>query len=149
MAGAYIEITAEDLGVLEALNRLQGQVGDLTSVFNDIGEYLLISERARFDAQEAPDGTPWAPLSPKYQRRKAKNKDRILVLDGYLRDLMRYQSSPEALEFGTDRIYGAAHQFGRPEINLPARPFLGLSDADEREVLEIIKDQLDRAAGPP
>jgi phage gpG-like protein len=31
---------------------------------------------------------------------------------------------PGYIEFGTDVEYAAAHEFGRPEVNLPARPFI-------------------------
>lgn len=76
--------------------------------------------------------------------RKKKNADKILVLDSYLKDLLRYQVSEggTALDLGTDRVYGDTHQFGDPDRNIPARPFLGLSDQDKAEVLEIIHDHL-------
>lgn len=53
----------------------------------DMGEYLLRVHDGRFDAQRAPNGTPWAPLSPGYAARKAKRRARagILDLDVHLR----------------------------------------------------------------
>ncbi|MGN5094240.1 phage virion morphogenesis protein [Aeromonas hydrophila] len=44
--------------------------------------------------------------------------------------------------FGTPLEYGAAHQFGRPEINLPERPYLGLSETDQQSVLETLEGYL-------
>ncbi|MFG9881714.1 phage virion morphogenesis protein [Pseudomonas aeruginosa] len=38
-------------------------------------------------AQRAPDGTPWAALSPRYQARKRRNRDKILTASGDLRKL--------------------------------------------------------------
>ncbi len=141
MAGAFIEIRTEDSGIRDVLERLQAKLSDLTPVFRDIGEALLISHRERFDRGEAPDGTPWPELSPRYLRRKPKNRDKKLVLDGWLRQL-HYQADPHSLRLGTDRIYGATHQFGRPEENIPARPFLGL-DAEERQtVVDILSEWL-------
>jgi phage gpG-like protein len=55
---------------------------------------------------------------------------------------MRYQVSSDGLSFGTDRVYGATHQFGDPERNIPERPFLGVSSDDEREILEILSEYL-------
>lgn len=141
-SGYQLEI--DDREVLAALQRLVG--ASLEPAFRDIGEYLINSTQERFERQESPDGTPWAPLSPKYQARKRKNRDRILVLEGYLRDLLRYQAGPVQVELGTDRIQGVTHQFGRDEANIPARPFLRLSDDDRREVLAILADHLERAA---
>lgn len=138
MAGARVELDATE--ALEGLTELLGRIADPEPAFAELGEHLLISTRERFDAQQAPDGTPWAPLSPRYAARKPKNEDKILVLDGFLLDLMRYQADASGLAFGTDRVYGAAHQFGRPEINLPAREFLGLSADDAEAAVEIFTD---------
>lgn len=143
MAGASIEIQASD--VLAGLQQLKARVGYLQPVFADIGEYLLRSHRDRFEAQKTPDGEQWAELSPQYLAEKPYNQDKILVLDGELMGGLRYQTEPDALEFGTDRPYGATHQFGRDEVNIKARPFLGLSGDDEREVLEIIYRHLQDA----
>lgn len=147
MAGASLGIGIEidNRDVLQALRRLQEAGGNLQGAFADIGEYLLISHRERWDQQVSPDGTPWAPLAPKYQARKKKNQDKTLLLEGDLRDLLRYQASPDGLEFGTDRIYGATHQFGREEAGISARPFLGLSDQDRTEVLAILQEHLEGA----
>jgi phage virion morphogenesis protein len=145
MAGASIQIDIDDRQVTAVLGELIARGQDLEPAFREIGEYLDLVHRGRWDQQQAPDGTPWAPLNPAYQARKKRNADRILVLDGYLRDLLRYQASSDGLAFGTDRVYGATHQFGRPEAGIPARPFLGLSEEDGREVLEILARHLQGA----
>lgn len=146
MAGASlpITITVEDRGISSALQRLLTATGDLRPAFRDMGEYLLRAERARFAAQRGPDGRAWAPLSAEYQRRKKKHPELKLVFDGFLRDLMRYQVRGQSLEFGTDRPYGATHQFGAPARGIPARPFLGLSSEDRGEILSIVLDHLAR-----
>lgn len=142
MAGAKISVELDDRQVLAALGELIERMDRPETVFADIGKYLLLAHEERFERQESPHGDPWLPLDPEYQRRKKKNADRILVLDGYLAGLLRYDASSEGLEFGTDRIYGATHQFGRPEAGIPARPFLGLSGADQAAVLDIVQDYL-------
>lgn len=147
MAGASspIDITLDDRELRALLRRLQARLGDLTPAFRDLGEHLLNSTRARFASQTDPAGSPWAPLSPAYQARKKKNKDKILTLDGRLRGLLTYQASKDALRVGTPLIYGATHQFGDPRRNIPARPFLGLSTDDQTELLAILNDWLTRA----
>jgi phage virion morphogenesis protein len=124
------------------LKTLQARLGDLTPALADIGESLLNSTRARFDSMEAPDGTPWAPLSPFYQKTKPKHKDLILTLNGYLRGTLAYQASPHELRLGSPMVYAAQHQFGNPARNLPARPFLGLSEADRQEIIATLRDWL-------
>jgi phage virion morphogenesis protein len=147
MTGATIKV--DDREVREALERLARTGGDLRSALAEIGESLLISHRDRFDRQQDPEGKPWAPLSDKYRARKRRNKDKILVLDSYLKDLLRYQieAGGQVLRFGTDRIYGATHQFGDDKRNIPARPFLGISEGDRRMVVDVLNKYLARAMG--
>lgn len=149
MAGSSLrlDIHYSQREVTETLHRLAAAGGDMEAAFRDIGEALLNSHQERFERQESPDGARWEPLSDRYQARKKKNRDKILILEGDLRDLLRYQTSPDGLVLGTDRIYGATHQFGDDSRNIPDRPFLGLSDDDRQTVLEILQDHLIRAIG--
>lgn len=146
MAGANFTIEVDDAAPRGMLDRLLAFGGDLTPAFSDIGEYLLNSHRQRFADQQAPDGTSWQPLSPKYQARKKKNRDKILVFEGWLVGRLGYDARPDELVFGTPMIYGATHHFGDPGRNIPARPFLGLSNDDRGGVLDILRDHAQRAA---
>lgn len=114
MAGANLPINlrVDDRELLAALRALQTRLGDLTPIFRELGEMLLNSTRDRFRSQTAPDGSPWAALSPAYQARKRKHKDKILTLDGRLRGTLAYQAGPDTLRIGTPLVYGATHQFG-------------------------------------
>nr|EJA3268117.1 phage virion morphogenesis protein [Pseudomonas aeruginosa] len=89
MAGITLEWDGRR--ALEVLNAGSVALGDPSVLLQDIGELLLNIHRRRFRAQVSPDGTPWQPLSPAYLRRKRKNRDKILTLDGHLRNLLRYQ----------------------------------------------------------
>ena len=141
MAGSFIEITLEDADIRALLQQLQAKLGDLTPVFRDLGEALKISHRARFSQGIGPDGAPWPDLSPGYRLAKTKNKDKKLVLDGWLREL-NYQVSGTELRLGTDRLYGATHQFGDPARHIPARPFLGLDEAERAHLIDVLTDWL-------
>jgi phage gpG-like protein len=66
----------------------------------------------------------------------------VLRLHDDLRDTLNYQADPQTLYFGTPLEYGAAHQFGREEINLPERPYLGLSEEDKQSVLDMLERYL-------
>lgn len=143
MAGSFIAISHH--GVTDAhelLARLYQRTGDLSEPLADVGEGLQLSHRDRWDAQESPEGEPWAPLSEKYRARKPRHADEVLRLNDDLRDTLNYQAEPQTLYFGTPLEYGAAHQFGRPEINLPERPYLGLSDIDVGELRTAIERYL-------
>ncbi len=154
MAGAMLDVTLDTSQVGKALDDLADRLGDLTTPLNDIGEYLQISTDDRFRQKVAPDGSPWAPLSPVTLARKKGSG--ILREKGTLQDTLRKQVTSTELAFGTDRPYGAVHQFGQkkgasgktgkgqsiPWGDIPAREYLGLSSDDEAEVLLIIQEYL-------
>lgn len=165
MAGATLEY--DHSAALDMLDQLQERLGNLNPALQDIGEYLMIAHEQRFVDQVAPDGTPWAPLSPSYQRNKLKNKNRILFLDGRLAKNFRYQISDNELNFGTNVPYAAHHHFGtkpytiKPKtkkalafggtvvkkVNHPglkARPLIGVSEADNAEILLLLTEHLEQ-----
>lgn len=143
MAGSFIAISHHGVADAHALlAKLYQQTGDLSEPLADIGEGLQLSHRDRWDAQESPEGEPWAPLSEKYRARKPRHADEVLRLNDDLRDTLDYQAEPQTLYFGTPLAYGAAHQFGREETHLPERPYLGLSEEDKQSVLETLEGYL-------
>ncbi|MFM4856986.1 phage virion morphogenesis protein [Aeromonas hydrophila] len=147
MAGSFITISHHGVAdAHELLARLYQRTGDLSEPLADIGEGLVLSHRDRWDAQESPEGEPWAPLSEKYRARKPRHADEVLRLNDDLRDTLDYQVDPQTLYFGTPMVYGAAHQFGRPEINLPERRALGLSEGDKQSVLDMLSLYLDMSS---
>lgn len=142
MAGAFVEVDARNVEL--ALGKLAAAAGNVRPALVEIGDHMIDWHQQRWDRQVDPDGRRWEALSPRYQRRKKKHKDRILLLDEILRDTLHYQADADSLQFGTSREYGATHQFGDPRRNIPARPFLGISEEDEREITEILAEHLNR-----
>lgn len=119
MAGVTLQY--DSAAALAVIRRAAEAMGNPEPMLADMGEHLRIVHRQRWATQSSPDGTPWAPLSPAYQRRKKKNRDKILQLDGTLKNNLVYQVEGGDLLFGTNRIYAAIHYFGGT-INMPARP---------------------------
>lgn len=186
MAGARFIVEVDDSEVVAAIARLtQPGTGDLMP---RIGEYLLRTTKARFESQTAPDGSPWSPLSKRYQKRKKYNADKVLTLRGYLRRGIRYQvDGDRSVLVGTNSPYGAIHQKGGTiemrarqatlrtrsvagrilfaskkhkraqernvtipahEVNMPARPYLGVSSKDQVEIGDIVRAWIrERVAG--
>lgn len=142
MAGTHLHVAVDDAAVRRALERLMRRGSKPSDALKDAGEALINSHRERFRSQQAPDGSPWEPLSKKYQARKRRNKNKILVLDGHMGTQFSYKQAGNDLKFGTNRVQAAAQHFGRKEINLPARPFLGLSDDDRKEVMRIFESHI-------
>ncbi|ELR65856.1 phage virion morphogenesis protein [Photobacterium marinum] len=152
MAGARYTVTFEgQVQIQKQINQLIQKGTNLQPAFQDIGEMLLISHSDRWEKQISPDGTPWAPLSEGYKQRKKKNQDIILVLNHHLGRELNYLAQPQLFEFGTNYEYGAIHHFGGstemrpPNVAVPARPWLGVSNDDLEEIYQILGDFLQQA----
>lgn len=120
MAGARLQIESTSPLVAQALRRAAAQLDDPTPLYRDLGEGLLPLTKRRFATQTGPDGRAWKRLSPRYQKRKPYNKDKVLTLRGFLGRQLAYQASAEGLLLGSNRKYAAIHQFGG-EISIAAR----------------------------
>lgn len=118
MAGVTLEF--DNSQVLAVIQQAAVALGNPGPMLRNMGEYLLIAHDQRWASQTSPDGQPWAPLSPAYLESKKKNRDKILVLDGYLKNTLRYQVNGGELLFGSNRVYAAIHHFGGT-IDMPAR----------------------------
>ncbi|RQW70337.1 hypothetical protein EBB56_13385 [Halomonas sp. YLB-10] len=64
MAGAFLDISLDSRLAGARLSELVERLGDLRVPLSDIGEHLLLVTDTRFQQQVAPDGSPWASLSP-------------------------------------------------------------------------------------
>lgn len=148
MAGANYSVSINDDEIHKRLNKVLQQGTNLKPAFEDIGEMLLITHDQRFRGQKSPDGTPWAPLSDEYRKRKPKHKDTILTLNSILSGNLSYIATGSNLFFGTPSEYGAIHQFGgSPEMRpqnaaIPKREWLGLEEDDKPEIFDILADFL-------
>lgn len=150
MAGAELTLT------LEGMEAFQKKLGQLTHrlaqprvAMAEVAGYLEEITRENFNQQRSPDGHAWAPLSPRYaKRKKALGVPIQKILHGEtlnLRDHMHTAFSDTEASISTageTKKYAATHQFGDSRRQIAARPFLGLSNADKDEILEIISQYL-------
>lgn len=156
MSGARVELEFDNSQVLAAVRGALDELADPRPLLLDIGEALVNSTRDRFSAQRGPDGQTWKTLSPRYLQTKSPNPGKILQRRGDLVRQIFPQVEGATLLVGTDRVYGAVHQFGAlkgafgktrrgapiPWGDIPARPFLGISDDDAAEIIAIARDHL-------
>lgn len=168
---SLIEITYDDREVLAVLKELQARAADLEPALLEIGEDLVPRWKRRFDTSTGPDGRRWLPNTQtsiiRYlegqsgsfgKRGKITKKGaaramakRPLVQEGYLRDTLEYQLDGDTLLIGSPQKYAAVQQFGAergslgkgaPWGDIPARPFLGVSDEDRATILQTLTDYL-------
>lgn len=104
--------------------------------YDRVGKKLLASTQDRYLVEKDPKGNKWKSLSPSYKnsakKRNSAYPDSILLLTGDMFKSLDYEANFDGLSIGSDVVYAATHQYGDDSRNIPARPFLGISDADER-----------------
>jgi len=162
-----IRIEINDGPVIDVLNELIRRGKNMSPVYKAIGESIVESTKVRFSQQHAPDGTPWAQNSDvtllrymgehksnytKSGRLSSKGMQRLgskNVLEGItklLRDNIHYKVNPDGVEIGSPMVYAAMQQFGGskskfPNLwgDIPARPFLGMSEHDEQDIIGLVR----------
>lgn len=107
-----VTLTLDWRNALSLLLETEQRLRSPAPLLDKMGEALQGFHRQRFKDQESPDGEAWQELSSRYRKRKKRNKDKVLTRDGVLRNTLRWQIRGSELLFGTDRPYGAIHQFG-------------------------------------
>lgn len=137
MGAPEITVTYSDAAVRQRLQTILRRTGDLRPALANIGEQVRVQTELRWERQVDPDGVPWQPLSAFTLAWKQKNSRilRILESTGRLRDSITYQVLGDRVTVGTNVSYAAKHQLG---INVPQRQFLGLSQADLAEIVDLL-----------
>lgn len=136
-----VKINKNEISKLQAeLKRIK----DLRQPLDEIGQSLEASTKLRFNQGKDPEGNPWEPRSEAYKaylKRIGKLNNKVLVLSGDLQKSIEYVSDDKEVVVGTDIKYAEKHQLGLD--GLPIREFLGLSEKDKKEILEIIEDHIE------
>ncbi|PZQ20147.1 MAG: phage virion morphogenesis protein, partial [Sphingopyxis macrogoltabida] len=130
----------------------------------DIGDYVIRVTKERFKKGIAPDGNAWTPKSPAtlatYLARGDGDRPKPLIgPSGRLSSEIAQYADAQGVEIGSSLEYSAVMQdgarkgaFGKnahgnpiPWGDIPARPWLGLSDEDEANIILLADDYLEQA----
>lgn len=151
MSGAVIRAQLDDRQAQASLDRVAAGARNALPLFTEIGSALEGSTRERIQTtKRAPDGTPWLPLSPAWieTKRERGHSEGILTMRGDLLNSIAFEAGDTFVDIiAGPTEYAAIHQFsgqagrGR-KVNIPARPYLGLSDEDQTEIREAADDWL-------
>jgi phage virion morphogenesis protein len=142
------EFSMDNSRILAKLNELLQKTGHVSPALRKIGETLKESTQKRFESTTAPDGTPWASNKP--STLEHKNGSRPLTDGGTLGDTIDYQLRGEdSLLIGSPAEQAAMMQFGGTKSEFPnlwgdieGRAFLGISDENETDILNILEHHL-------
>jgi phage virion morphogenesis protein len=146
---AALSIQVDD-GVSKALAGLAARVGDLGPALDEIGSSQVAEVQNRFESGKGPDGGAWRPLSA-VTLAKRGGSAKMLRDTGALYDSQVHSVSGTGVKVGTNSAIGGIHQFGGQagrgrKVTIPARPYLGISDAGRKEILAILADHLEAGA---
>lgn len=143
------------------LGTLAARLADLKPVYEDIGEYAVGATKRRFLTGTAPDGSRWRAKRPatiaRYKAQGDGAKTRPLIgPSGRLGREVTHNASSAGVEIGSALEYSRVMQEGAergafgadkaghplPWGTIPARVWLGLSDTDNRNILDIVDEHL-------
>ncbi len=145
MAGSAIEITVDDSAIQAVLGKVVDRIGDPAPAFEVFGDIVVSSVQENFEQGGRPG--KWAPLTESTLKKK-NGRGSILVGNGGAADgllgSIHAEATPNAVYIGTNLVYAATHQFGRPGggwhgSDIPARPFLMFQEEDELEILDCLE----------
>jgi phage virion morphogenesis protein len=156
MAGASVRMELQSETARTALGRLLARSLSLRQPFEEIGASLVASTQQRIEDERDPAGNAWDDLALSTQLRRVgksgiRGPDHMLRVKGLLVGSLTYIASDLTLQEGSNRVYAALQQFGGDDgmapgpAAVPARPYLGLSDDDEREIDAILVGHLEGA----
>jgi len=139
MSGLLYDFSVE--GIDQTVGRLTGLTElEFSELAFNLGALLESSTKRRIDAEkQAPDGEAWVPWSEAYDETRGEQHS-LLVGENDLLESVQNYSTGSTVEVGTPLIYGAIHQFGGADVesNIPARPYLGMSEEDARAIETLV-----------
>ncbi|WP_242415080.1 phage virion morphogenesis protein [Sphingomonas panni] len=156
-----IKIEFNAAPIFRSLEQAQAKLADMTPLYQDITEYMVTSTRDRFKLGTDPEGKKWAPKKPatiaRYEARgDGIKRDPLIGPSGRLSREIIGISTRASSEIGSSLEYSGVMQngaargaFGRsqrggpiPWGTIPARVWLGISPANERDILAIVDEYL-------
>lgn len=159
-----VEVVFNDAEVKEQLARVSQHLTDMSGLMNELGEQLVYETEQRFDQGVSPEGVSWAAKSQTtldaYRKRGQTVDVRPLFgpnADGIaLRKSIFHDYGSDYVEIGTNKIQAAVMQFGAaqgafganaigkplPWGDIPARPFIGISEQDRSNIAASVEEWL-------
>lgn len=169
MAGVAMRFTLDDAELLAQVDGLLARGGNLQEPLKDIGQDMVTVTTRAFEESRTPEGVAWLPSAAALREGR-----RTLIDRGQRGGLMGSQSyvvGPMGVTYGTNMVHAAIHQFGgairvpraagsveqdagtgfgqaafaEAVFVLPARAFIGRSEADQQRWADTLADYLSGA----
>lgn len=156
MSGVRIDVQGEFDSFQSAMQRLSR--AEMKELNRALGEAVRSGTIDRFENSEDPEGNRW-----QNSIRVNAQGGKTLAQTARLRNSISVLASHKGFAVGTNVKYAAIHQFGgtirartarglifringrfvrKDEVEIPARPFLGISEEDSREIRATVEDYI-------
>lgn len=138
-----LEVTGQE-EVQNFLTVVLAQALDPVEILDEAAALLLARIRTRFLTAVGPDEKPWVPSFAAQIRSKTGRGGGTLYDTGRLfTSIQVFSDTSVSRKIGTDVPYAGYHQFGTE--NLPARPFIGVSNSDTQLMNKLIENRIRKA----
>ena len=148
MSDKPIEIKIDNNDVERKLLELAQKSENLRPLMKNIAGIFASATEENFKNEGRPD--KWTELSEATKKQRTKQKKwpgQILQVSGQLASSISTQYDDESAIIGSNLDYAAIHQLGgqagkNKKVEIPARPYLKLTDDDFNEILDATKNFL-------
>lgn len=148
MANDPIKLEFDNKEVISKLHELAKKCENLRPLMKNIAGIFASSTEENFKNEGRPD--KWTNLKDitKEKRKKIKKwPGQILQVEGLLASSITTFYDDESAVIGTNQPYAAIHQLGgkagkNKSVEIPARPYLKLSDDDFEEIINAAENYL-------
>ena len=148
MSDKPIEIKIDNKDVEKKLLELAQKGENLRPLMKNIAGIFASATEENFKNEGRPD--KWTELSEATKKQRTKQKKwpgQILQVSGQLASSISTQYDDESAVIGSNLDYAAIHQLGgqagkNKKVEIPARPYLKLTDDDFNEILDATKNFL-------
>nr|DAU59887.1 MAG TPA: virion morphogenesis protein [Caudoviricetes sp.] len=148
MSDKPIEIKIDNKDVEKKLLELAQKGENLRPLMKNIAGIFASATEENFKNEGRPD--KWTELSEVTKKQRTKQKKwpgQILQVSGQLASSISTQYDDESAVIGSNLDYAAIHQLGgqagkNKKVEIPARPYLKLTDDDFNEILDATKNFL-------
>ena len=148
MSDKPIEIKIDNKDVDRKLLELAQKGENLRPLMKNIAGIFASATEENFKNEGRPD--KWTELSEATKKQRTKQKKwpgQILQVSGQLAMSITTQYDNESAVIGSNKVYAAIHQLGgqagkNKKVEIPARPYLKLTDDDFNEILDAIEQYL-------
>lgn len=145
MTGIAFEIHLDGLAAMQQRLDLLARM-DIAPLRENVGALVESQTRRRIHSEKtSPSGKAWAPWGPNWASSRHKGHG-LLENEGDLLDDIHFAVSAGDIEVGSNLVYAAIQHFGGDEVGIPipSREYLGLSDENWAEIIDLTDDFISR-----